>query len=331
MSFKIPCGGFKLDEKLFSLDKNDVLSIPKPLTYDYMPEGYPSKSIETVTLMEEQEVAFSDTGGGGYGAVVQVPIELQEGQTYKVIWDGTEYSVVAANGAIGNMAFMGGEDTGEPFIYVDHMNGVSVWMTADTSASHTISVTGIKVEYIPMNANFMPVATEKTYGAVKTSDFIKMATLKGKMDKETVYKYAKEFEDGHIRLLIDNGRSTVDISSISKYGTTGAGEIFEVYTARAPYCKKRYACDNYGQYNFSSIGTPHPTSADAFLEKIRLHSQDNPNDTSGVVLSAKGSAYDTFLDIGGIGIIMQSSTKGSLKKFKITVDDSGTLSATEVT
>ena len=43
MSFKIPCGGFKLDEKLFSLDKNDVLSIPKPLSYDYMPEGYPKK------------------------------------------------------------------------------------------------------------------------------------------------------------------------------------------------------------------------------------------------------------------------------------------------
>ena len=43
MSFKIPCGGFKLDEKSFSLDKNDVLSIPKPLSYDYMPEGYPKK------------------------------------------------------------------------------------------------------------------------------------------------------------------------------------------------------------------------------------------------------------------------------------------------
>ena len=43
MSFKIPCGGFRLDEKSFSLDKNDVLSIPKPLTYDYMPEGYPKK------------------------------------------------------------------------------------------------------------------------------------------------------------------------------------------------------------------------------------------------------------------------------------------------
>lgn len=30
-------------------------SVPKPLTYDYMPAGYPSKSVQTVTLMEEQE------------------------------------------------------------------------------------------------------------------------------------------------------------------------------------------------------------------------------------------------------------------------------------
>ena len=48
MSFKIPCGGFKLDEKSFSLDENGVLSIPKPLTYDYMPEGYPKKDGRSV-------------------------------------------------------------------------------------------------------------------------------------------------------------------------------------------------------------------------------------------------------------------------------------------
>ena len=43
MSFKIPCGGFMLDKKVFSLDENGSLSISKPLTYDYMPEGYPKK------------------------------------------------------------------------------------------------------------------------------------------------------------------------------------------------------------------------------------------------------------------------------------------------
>ena len=51
-------------------------SIPKPLTYDYMPEGYPEKNIQTVTLMEEQEVDFSIGTGelvGAYSPVQFVP------------------------------------------------------------------------------------------------------------------------------------------------------------------------------------------------------------------------------------------------------------------
>ena len=60
MSFKIPCGGFKLDEKSFSLDKNDVLSIPKPLTYDYMPEGYPNE--ERVTEMINTALGVIENG-----------------------------------------------------------------------------------------------------------------------------------------------------------------------------------------------------------------------------------------------------------------------------
>lgn len=90
MSFKIPCGGFKLDEKSFSLDVNGVLSvsgggsIPKPLTYDYMPEGYPSKSFGTVTLMEEQEVAFTD-GHGIYQATAPVQFDISDGKTYTIV------------------------------------------------------------------------------------------------------------------------------------------------------------------------------------------------------------------------------------------------------
>ena len=38
-------------------------SVPKPLTYDYMPEGYPKKAMGTVTVMAEQEVAFYDDKG----------------------------------------------------------------------------------------------------------------------------------------------------------------------------------------------------------------------------------------------------------------------------
>ena len=57
-------------------------SVPKPLTYDYMPEGYPTKAMGTVTVMEEQEVAFYDDKGslGRYG-VPAPPFNLIEGQT----------------------------------------------------------------------------------------------------------------------------------------------------------------------------------------------------------------------------------------------------------
>ena len=157
MSFKIPCGGFKLDEKSFSLDKNDALSITKPISYDYMPEGYPSKSIETVTLMEEQEVTFFDDGG--YIGQLTDVLEIVVGQTYTVNWDGTEYECVCAElhsaPSLGNLSLIGeGDDTGEPFIYIPAEG--NAFMTRDTSASHTISVTTVREVITPMAREFLP-------------------------------------------------------------------------------------------------------------------------------------------------------------------------------
>lgn len=158
MSFKIPCGGFKLDEKLFSLDNNDVLSIPKPLTYDYMPEGYPSKSVEYVTLMEEQEVTFSESDGT-YQATAPVQFEVSDGQTYTVVWDGVEYSCVGhiEYGAsyIGNPEAFRLESTGEPFLYAS-MNSQFLWVSYDTSASHTIKVMRQQETITTMDVNFIP-------------------------------------------------------------------------------------------------------------------------------------------------------------------------------
>ena len=165
MSFKIPCGGFKLDEKSFSLDENGVLSvsggsIPKPLTYDYMPEGYPSKSVETVTLMEEQEVTFSNAGGG-FIASSPVKFDISEGQTYTVVWDGVEYSCVGHDSEqgtyIGNPAAFGAESTSEPFVYLENGNQY-MWGSYDTAKSHTIGVTGPDMVYKTIDKKFLPEA-----------------------------------------------------------------------------------------------------------------------------------------------------------------------------
>ena len=71
-------------------------SVPKPLTYDYMPEGYPKKSVQTTTLMEEQEVAFALGSHNMYQASPTEAVEIAVGQTYTVVWDGTEYICVSS-------------------------------------------------------------------------------------------------------------------------------------------------------------------------------------------------------------------------------------------
>ena len=177
MSFKIPCGGFKLDEKSFSLDENGVLSVsggggggsvPKPLTFDYMPEGYPSKSVQTTTLMEEQAVEFT-LDSTTYSVSLTNPFEIYEGQTYTVNWDGTEYECVcfASIGNLykfGNMSILGeGSDTGEPFLYsYDKDNTAGYFDTLGTSASHTISVKTTEEIVTPMAKEFIPNGANST-------------------------------------------------------------------------------------------------------------------------------------------------------------------------
>ena len=138
-------------------------SVPKPLTYDYMPEGYPKKVMETVTVMEEQALAFSLIQGLLYGALLTNAFEIVEGQTYTVNWDGTEYECVGfAIGenkyAFGNPYLLeAGDDTGEPFLCNYSKAEVkSAFVTLDTSASHTISVKRTEEIVTPMAEEFLP-------------------------------------------------------------------------------------------------------------------------------------------------------------------------------
>ena len=136
-------------------------SVPKPLTYDYMPEGYPRKAMGTVTLMEEQEVAFT-LEEGFYAAQLTNAFEIVVDQTYTVNWDGTEYEGVCSafnsRHVLGNLSIYGvGNDTGEPFIYVyDSSQPAAGFTTHDTSPSHTISIKRIDEIVIPMAEEFLP-------------------------------------------------------------------------------------------------------------------------------------------------------------------------------
>ena len=137
-------------------------SVPKPLTYDYMPEGYPKKTTVTVTVMEEQEVAFT-LGDGAYRGFLPTALEIVEGQTYAVNWDGTVYecvcSLITADRVpvLGNPSIMGaGNDTGEPFIYRPFSSSAWGFITLETTASHTISVKTAEEIVTPAAEEFLP-------------------------------------------------------------------------------------------------------------------------------------------------------------------------------
>ena len=138
-------------------------SVPKPLTYDYMPEGYPTKAMQTTTLLEEQALAFTPVGSAGvHVAALAEQLALVGGQTYTVSWDGTEYQCVFFDNGkkayLGNASIGGsGEDTGEPFLYDFYQNAFG---TLDTSASHTISVKTVEEVITPMAEEFLPASAK---------------------------------------------------------------------------------------------------------------------------------------------------------------------------
>ena len=154
-------------------------SVPKPLTYDYMPEGYPTKTVQSATLMAEQTVAFESLGSTDpHAATITNPPEITEGKTYIVSWDGTEYQcvcgVINVTIYIGNPAFLGASDTGEPFIYAyDKNTPLGVFETIETSASHTISVTTTEEIVTPMAAEFLPSEVDELIMNSSTTDSTK--------------------------------------------------------------------------------------------------------------------------------------------------------------
>ena len=312
-------------------------SVPKPLTYDYMPEGYPTKAIGTVTLMEEQEVEFA-LSNGVYSAAPTNTFEIIEGQTYTVNWDGTEYECVcsAFNSllVLGNLSIYGiGNDTGEPFIYAYNSNqSAGGFTTLDTSASHTISVktagevaTPIAEEFLPENlatkseveiaqtaANSNKEVLDRAFSSVATFTF----------DKQTSGRDTFAFDAYDCYKISDFNPAPNDVISFT--GTRESGDNFSKIAIGSN-------CVSYGLFivvassGACSIPLTETVTGSFVAPSAGLYAMYEEGNTH----TTAGTGQFTLMSIDGLTI--KSSTYGSTKKFRITVDDSGTISATEVT
>ena len=172
-----------MNEKDNKLNKGSFLYINDKEKAEWgYPEGYPKKSVQATTLMEEQELAFA-LNDKVYSAQLTNAFEIIEGQTYTVNWDGTEYECVGVTidedkCGLGNLYLLKvGDDTGEPFSYTYNKTyTIGGFMTLDTSASHTISVKITEGAVTPMTSAFLPQATQTTYGAIKKAAHVPHVT-----------------------------------------------------------------------------------------------------------------------------------------------------------
>ena len=348
MSFKIPCGGFKLGEKSFSLDVNGVLSVSGGVQPDWNQNDstaadyvknrpfYTGDPVETV-LVEESTVLFEDDGDV-YVGQLESTFSPTVGETYKVSWDGTTYecACVEDNGdiCIGNSSIGGaGSDTGEPFVMiVDNGLGILIF-TADTSASHTFSISDttapivkIPAKYIDKNSSGYVVIHSKgtmtqqearNYGIAISTKEVVFIIWNGMCIKNI------QPDDNNLRLETQNG----EIYLITKNGD-GLFAFSDRKLNRAVFPNSVSMADKVAWVNVS--GKKVAISSNSIFAGV-VGSTDvlfrvQPDGT-------KSKAFDVLGNGEAVApaLILYSSTANSTKKFRVTVDDSGNLTATEVT
>ena len=295
---------------------------------------YTGDSKETV-LVEESIVSFTNPGASFYYAAIPTTIELTAGETYKVSWDGTAYECVCeyimGYAVIGNPSIMGvGADTGDPFAITPlaNNNGTEIY-TKDTSASHTISISGF-------------VAAE----VIKIPDKYISDTFRDIITARDPLKWSDDEWDNYYALFLSGKllQITTDIDS------TKRGYVLSMFVAGVRRISFIDASGNiYSLRHNSAAGKLYWTpllnaNGDIYLRYLQDSSAPTDETLEYATLGSDGTVL-TFRTQNTYGnpitrrvvlegdtkLILSSSTSGSTKKFKITVDDSGALTATEVT
>ena len=299
---------------------------------------YTGDPVETV-LFEESTVTFEDHGGIYFGQL-ESTFSATVGETYKVSWDGTTYECAcveySGTTAIGNLSIIGlGSDTGEPFIMAVN-NGIALAIyTADTSASHTLSISGAVAQVVKIDEKYLPgnLATKSEVEEVRS------IAEAGKIDPNSADTFATLFSKS------DEFIGWYEAMPMLKYDQT-AGKFFNnpitldpIKINEIPF--GNFMCIAFLDFNLSGF------YGEWYIMYLEIQSTlvGDKRFVTGPMISPKGNVFyvksNEVDENTAEGIffellmpeymMLNSSTANSTKKFKITVDDSGTLKATEVT
>ena len=276
------------------------------------------------------------------------PYSFEPGKTYVITFDGvdTEYTAYEAEGRV-CVGYDYSSAAGGSGYIIMASNGAIGLLTLDTSlnGSHTIAIKGYTQEIIKIDEKYLPEHKYISYeeqeltdsqkeiarnniNAVDNSIFIEIPTnVISASDFDIYYeKYRKtglpiKWEDAFINYIFhrytngDEGIKTYELISNSQlYSMT---EYVYNGQKKVSHSSWKVRPKNIFAYQISMTNTGIPS----------IHKTLELN-YGGKIVTDDG--YEIMM-WNGKELYINSSTTGSTKKFKITVDDSGTITATEVT
>ena len=327
------------DETSPAFVKNRPFYTGEPVFTEIIPE-------QTYTLSSSGSITTYIDSSGTY------PYSLEVGKDYTVVYNGTTYEltsdIVEGIGVVGDIKpFVTGSEPTMPFAIGAGMGILQIIdYTGNTEVTFKISgsetdIKQIDTKYIPWNdavGLYPPVFIDKSVESLTDEEkqkyydlFNKGSLLLARPKGDTVWCivismfYSKNVG---LKMTLINSTGGLHTYSIDSWKTNNITEKGIANTVENVLDEKTSWQLLSKIYSSVSVG-------EAFRAKISW------NDSTGKACISKEEKSITSGNINFVNsdilcsgdkeIVLSSSTAGSTKQFRITVDDSGTISATEVT
>ena len=306
---------------------------------DYVKNRPFYEETETTPILESQQIDFSQS--------FRIPTSIVKGNTYLITWDGTDYTITATEKEI---------IAGEIYIpYLEQADGLfeieDMTMRAADNGIHTVAISLVDSTIKTIDEKFIP-----------SSILNKMDTLnpvgKGSFSLNRSPNYTAgdySFAEGYYTVASGNashaeGHETMATESNSHAeGSLTIASGIDSHAEGQTTTSSGPASHAEGNYTIASGAYSHAEGDSTIASSKNQHVQGkyNVEDSSGTYAHIVGNGTaDTArsnahtLDwsgnawyagtVEGKALILPSSTENSTKKFRITVNDSGTLTATEI-
>lgn len=267
---------------------------------DYVKNRPFYEETETTPILESQQIDFSQR--------FRIPTSIVKGNTYLITWDGTDYTITATEKEM---------IAGEIYVpYLEQADGLfsieSMSMCAADNGIHTVAISLVDSTTKTIDEKFIPNTIARDNKVVKHI-FNIYPNEDGAINEIRYDDLSNRPPIYHAY----NGISSVSLNTL--YNRTDGD--YSVAEGMSTIASSKYQHVQ-GKYNIEDSSN---TYAHIVGNGTAITARSNAH-----TLDWSGNAWYAGT-VEGKALILPSSTENSTKKFRITVDDSGALTATEVT